>query len=77
MERFLIGKGSNLALAILCSKMLIPIKVPAAMALTPYVQRCAGGEGANAWVWPPTRRNLCNHQGRRGCRVHRHVPGIP
>ncbi|PNW88476.1 hypothetical protein CHLRE_01g031250v5 [Chlamydomonas reinhardtii] len=39
VERFLIGKGSNLALAILCSKMLIPIKVPAAMALTPYVQR--------------------------------------
>lgn len=41
VERFLIGKGSNLALAILCSKMLIPIKVPAAMALTPYVQRWA------------------------------------
>ncbi|KAG2448982.1 hypothetical protein HYH02_005736 [Chlamydomonas schloesseri] len=39
VERFLIGKGSNLALAILCSKMLIPVKVPAAMALTPYVQR--------------------------------------
>ncbi|KAG2495633.1 hypothetical protein HYH03_006233 [Edaphochlamys debaryana] len=39
MDRFLIGKGSNLALAILCSKMLIPVKVPAAMALTPYVQR--------------------------------------
>ncbi|KXZ44100.1 hypothetical protein GPECTOR_74g714 [Gonium pectorale] len=39
VERFLIGKGSNLALAIVCSKMLIPVKVPAAMALTPYVQR--------------------------------------
>ncbi|PNH12406.1 hypothetical protein TSOC_000633 [Tetrabaena socialis] len=39
VERFLIGKGSNLALAIICSKMLIPVKVPVAMALTPYVQR--------------------------------------
>ncbi|GLI69996.1 hypothetical protein VaNZ11_014729 [Volvox africanus] len=39
VERVLVGKGSNLALAFLCSKMLIPVKVPAAIALTPYVQR--------------------------------------
>ncbi|GLC43357.1 hypothetical protein PLESTB_001336500 [Pleodorina starrii] len=39
VERMLIGKGSNLALAFLCSKMLIPLKVPAAIALTPYVQK--------------------------------------
>jgi hypothetical protein len=39
MQRLLVEKGSNLALAMLCSKMFIPIKIPVAVALTPYVQR--------------------------------------
>ena len=39
IETVLIGKGSNLALAMLCSKLFVPIKLPAALALTPYVHR--------------------------------------
>lgn len=39
VEKYLIGKGSNLALAVICSKMLVPVKLPVAMAVTPYVQR--------------------------------------
>lgn len=38
-ESLLVGKGSNLALAILCSKFCVPIKVPMAVAITPYVHR--------------------------------------
>eukprot|EP00195_Chlamydomonas_chlamydogama_P016982 CAMPEP_0202894190 /NCGR_PEP_ID=MMETSP1392-20130828/3635_1 /ASSEMBLY_ACC=CAM_ASM_000868 /TAXON_ID=225041 /ORGANISM="Chlamydomonas chlamydogama, Strain SAG 11-48b" /LENGTH=126 /DNA_ID=CAMNT_0049578797 /DNA_START=11 /DNA_END=391 /DNA_ORIENTATION=- len=39
MESLLTGKGSHLALAILCSKVCVPIKVPVAVAMTPYVHR--------------------------------------
>ncbi|KAG1662770.1 hypothetical protein FOA52_006796 [Chlamydomonas sp. UWO 241] len=39
METVLLGKGSNFALAILASKMLVPLKLPLAITLTPYVQR--------------------------------------
>ena len=39
VESVLIGKGSNLALAMLCSKFFVPLKLPAAVALTPYVHR--------------------------------------
>eukprot|EP00798_Chlamydomonas_sp_ICE-L_P024638 gene24638-10260_t len=36
---FMAEKGSNLALAMLCAKFCIPIKLPLAMALTPHVHR--------------------------------------
>ncbi len=39
IESVLIGKGSNLALAVLCGKVLVPIKIPLAVAITPYVHR--------------------------------------
>jgi hypothetical protein len=39
IEKVLFGKGSNLALAILASKVCVPVKIPVAMAITPYVQR--------------------------------------
>lgn len=39
MERMLLSKGSNLAVAFICSKILVPVKLPVALALTPYVQR--------------------------------------
>lgn len=34
------GKGSSIALAFLCTKALVPIKIPVAMSLTPVVHRC-------------------------------------
>lgn len=42
-QKFLLGSGSTLALAILCSKMTVPIKLPVAVALTPYVHRWGVG----------------------------------
>lgn len=39
MHKLLLGPGSHVALAILCSKAMIPIKLPIAVALTPYVYR--------------------------------------
>jgi hypothetical protein len=39
VEKLLVGKGSHLALAIFCSKAFVPIKLPLAVALTPYVHR--------------------------------------
>jgi hypothetical protein len=39
MERLVSTKGSSLALAILCSKAMVPIKLPVAAAITPYVHR--------------------------------------
>ncbi len=39
LESMLIGKGSSLALAILCGKAMVPIKIPVALAVTPYVHR--------------------------------------
>jgi hypothetical protein len=39
LQNILLGPGSHFALAILCSKAMIPIKLPIAMALTPYVYR--------------------------------------
>jgi len=39
MQKVLLGPGSHLALAILCSKAMIPLKLPVAVALTPYVYR--------------------------------------
>lgn len=39
LQKALLGPGSHLALAILCSKAMIPIKLPVAVALTPYVHR--------------------------------------
>uniref|UniRef100_A0A7S0URE8 DUF1279 domain-containing protein n=1 Tax=Polytomella parva TaxID=51329 RepID=A0A7S0URE8_9CHLO len=45
-EKYLLGKGSSIALAIICSKMLVPLKLPAALALTPYVQRFLERMGA-------------------------------
>ncbi|GMH42042.1 hypothetical protein BSKO_09961 [Bryopsis sp. KO-2023] len=38
-ESVIQGKGSSLALAFLCSKALIPVKVPVAVGLTPVVHR--------------------------------------
>jgi len=35
------GKGSSLALAFVCSKAMVPIKLPVAAAITPYVHRYA------------------------------------
>ena len=34
------GKGSSIALAFLCTKALVPVKIPVAMSLTPIVHRC-------------------------------------
>jgi len=46
------GPGSHLALAVLCSKAMIPLKLPVAVALTPYVarleQRIFGRRAASA-----------------------------
>lgn len=39
IEKMITGKGSSLALAMLCSKAMIPIKLPLAVAVTPYVYR--------------------------------------
>jgi hypothetical protein len=39
LQSVLLGPGSHLALAILCSKACIPVKVPVAAVLTPYVYR--------------------------------------
>lgn len=39
LQKVLLGPGSHLALAIICSKAMIPIKLPVAVALTPYVYR--------------------------------------
>lgn len=39
-EKMVTGKGSSVALAILCGKALVPIKIPVAAAVTPYVHRC-------------------------------------
>jgi hypothetical protein len=39
LQSALAGPGSHLALAVLCSKAMIPIKLPVAVALTPYVAR--------------------------------------
>lgn len=39
IERMISGKGSSIALAMLCSKAMVPIKLPVAVALTPYVHR--------------------------------------
>lgn len=39
LQKLLLGPGSHLALAILCSKACIPLKLPVAVALTPYVHR--------------------------------------
>lgn len=59
MSKLLVGSGSHLALAIVCSKACIPLKVPLAAALTPYVYRCtmrphgytglSAGDAATAW----------------------------
>lgn len=48
LQKVLLGPGSHLALAIICSKAMIPIKLPVAVALTPYVYRCA--VHTRAWV---------------------------
>lgn len=34
------GKGGSIALAFLCTKALVPIKIPVAMSLTPTVHKC-------------------------------------
>ncbi len=49
LSKALLGPGSHLALAILCSKVMIPIKVPAAAVLTPYIYRCAAGGHGGAF----------------------------
>lgn len=52
LQSALAGPGSHLALAVLCSKAMIPIKLPVAVALTPYVarleQRIFGRRAASA-----------------------------
>lgn len=40
------GRGSSLALAFLCAKALLPIKVPVAVGLTPVVHRALQRIGA-------------------------------
>mmetsp|Transcript_26513 Transcript_26513/g.67435 ORF Transcript_26513/g.67435 Transcript_26513/m.67435 type:complete len:145 (-) Transcript_26513:367-801(-) len=42
-EKMVTGKGSSLALAMLCSKAMVPIKLPVAVAITPYVHRFTQG----------------------------------
>ena len=37
----LTSKGSNLAIAFLCTKALMPVRVPLTIGLTPAVARCA------------------------------------
>lgn len=39
IQKLLLGPGSHLVLAIMCSKAMIPLKLPVAVALTPYVHR--------------------------------------
>mmetsp|Transcript_21474 Transcript_21474/g.59472 ORF Transcript_21474/g.59472 Transcript_21474/m.59472 type:complete len:117 (-) Transcript_21474:600-950(-) len=39
LEKVFTGKGSSLALAFVCSKAMVPIKLPVAAAITPYVHR--------------------------------------
>lgn len=39
LQKLLLGPGSHLLLAVMCSKALIPLKLPVAVALTPYVHR--------------------------------------
>jgi hypothetical protein len=39
LQKLLLGPGSHIVLAIMCSKACIPIKLPVALALTPYVHR--------------------------------------
>jgi hypothetical protein len=39
LQKLLLGPGSHLVLAIVCSKAMIPLKLPVAVALTPYVHR--------------------------------------
>jgi len=39
------GKGGSIALAFVCTKALVPIKIPVAMSLTPVVHRCLRSMG--------------------------------
>jgi hypothetical protein len=39
LQKLLLGPGSHIVLAVMCSKACIPIKLPVALALTPYVHR--------------------------------------
>ncbi|GBF99259.1 hypothetical protein Rsub_11784 [Raphidocelis subcapitata] len=38
-QKLLLGPGSHVLLAVMCSKAMIPVKLPVAVALTPYVHR--------------------------------------
>lgn len=48
IEKLIFGSGSHVALAILCSKAFIPLKLPVSVALTPYVHRTVQGLMRNA-----------------------------
>ena len=39
------GKGGSIALAFLCTKALVPVKIPVAMSFTPIVHRCLRSMG--------------------------------
>ncbi|KAI8472985.1 MAG: hypothetical protein J3K34DRAFT_412492 [Monoraphidium minutum] len=39
LQKLLLGPGSHIVLAVMCSKACIPLKLPVAVALTPYVHR--------------------------------------
>lgn len=58
-ERVFAGKGSSLALAFLCSKAMVPIKLPVAAAITPYVHRCGLAERGSCQA-----RSACSWQAR-------------
>ena len=66
MERIFTGRGSSLALALLCSKAFIPIKLPVALAITPYVYRRARARTA-----PIQRHTQCRACVSRGSHKRR------
>ena len=41
MAKALTSKGSDLAIAFLCTKALAPVRIPLTIGLTPAIARCA------------------------------------
>lgn len=57
-EKVFVGKAANLALAIVCSKMMVPLKLPVALALTPYAKRWVGGAICALPAWGPSETTM-------------------
>lgn len=47
LEKAVTGPGSAIALAFICNKALMPVRLPITIALTPAVARWVG----NSWPW--------------------------